>query len=153
MTLEKDSQTGFFGDTKPPSVVYVVNRILWAQLREFFDEDGRAIPEARDDFVLGYLSRMTALVLDRRARAGYSLGRGQSLDSVVLLVIEDLYAEIERPVILSRWESLALESSAQALAGERCARRDFDRIALDEVPGGLQSHIFRALIEGVSSDA
>ena len=148
MTIENSGPAGFFGDEKPPSVVYVVNRLLWAQLRDFFDEDGRAIPEARDDFVLGYLVRMTALVLEQRVRGGYALGRGQSLDSVAMLVIEDLYAEIERPVVLSKWEGLSLEPSAQSFAGDRCAKRDFDRIALDEVPGGLQSRIYRVLIEG-----
>lgn len=137
-------------DIRPASVVYAISQLLITQLRPFFDEDGAAIPEARDDFVVGYALRMSELVLTRRQ---YFAGGAPKEDPRIVgkLVLEGIFGERDREEVLRLWAELGEAQTQNSRAGQRCADRDLQRLGLDEVPMGLRARIHQKLIEGGSA--
>ena len=88
-------------DIRPASVVYATSQLLIGQLQPFFDEDGAAIPEARDDFVVGYVMHMTQLVLTRRQYFAGDAGN-ENPHIVAKLVLEDLCGSRPRAAAVER---------------------------------------------------
>lgn len=135
-------------DARPASVVYAISQLLITQLSPFFDEDGAAIPEARDDFVVGYALQMSELVLARRQYfAGFRGGLSKDdPNSIAKLVLDDLFGQRDRAQVLQLWSEISQSPTQGSMAGQRCAERDLRRLDHDEVPMGLRARIHQKLI-------
>jgi hypothetical protein len=131
---------------RPASVIYAISQLVLTQLEPFFDEDGAAIPEARDDFTVGYVTQMAQLVLARRYVASGASKEDPRI--VAKLVLEGLFGQRDREGVLQLWLDLERGPTQGSCAGQRCAERDMGRLALDEAPMGLRTHIHQKLIEG-----